>query len=71
MTRKLKDITEALGGTSFSKSHVSELDEEVCAWRHCSVDKQYPYLIACARYEKVHIHNRVVSQGVLMVFERK
>jgi len=70
-TRKVKDITERLCGTSFSKSHVSELtkslDEEVAAWRHRPLDKVYPYLIVDARYEKVRRNNRVISQGVLLV----
>ena len=70
-TRKVKEITEKLCGISFSKSHVSELtkslDEEICAWRHRPLDKGYPYLIACARYEKVRRHNRVISRGVLLI----
>ena len=70
-TRKVKDITERLCGTSFSKSHVSELmknlDEEICAWRHRPLDKEYPYLIVDARYEKVRRNNRVISQGVLLI----
>ena len=70
-TRKVKDITERLCGTSFSKSHVSglmkSLDEEICSWRHRPLEKGYPYLIVDARYEKVRRNNRVISQGVLLI----
>lgn len=57
-TRKVKDITEALCGTSFSKSLVSSLagslDAEIQAWRERRLEaKAYPYLFVDARYEKV------------------
>ncbi|CAA9387246.1 MAG: Mobile element protein [uncultured Rubrobacteraceae bacterium] len=71
-TRKVKDITEALCGTSFSKSTVSSLagslDAELGAWRDRRLEaKAYPYLFVDARYEKVRVDSRVVSQGVLVV----
>jgi transposase-like protein len=71
-TRKVKDITEALCGMSFSKSLVSSLastlDAELRAWRSRSLgEKAYPYLFVDARYEKARIDGRVVSQGVLIV----
>ena len=71
-TRKVKDITEALCGTSFSKSTVSYLaaglDTELAAWRARPLEaKAYPYLFVDARYEKVRRGHRVVSQGVLVV----
>ncbi|MCA1728923.1 MAG: IS256 family transposase [Actinobacteria bacterium] len=71
-TRKVKDITEELCGTSFSKSLVSSLasrlDSELRAWRSRPLAaKAYPYLFVDARYEKVRVDGRVVSQGVLMV----
>jgi transposase-like protein len=71
-TRKVKDITEALCGTSFSKSLVSSLagslDAEFSAWRCRPLTaKAYPYLFVDARYEKVRVDRRVVSQGVLLV----
>ncbi len=71
-TRKVKDITEALCGTSFSKSLVSSLagrlDAELEAWRSRPLEaKAYPYLFVDARYEKVRVGGRVVSQGVLVV----
>jgi putative transposase len=71
-TRKVKDITEALCGTSFSKSLVSSLasslDSELEAWRERRLEREaYPYLFVDARYEKVRVGHRIVSQGVLIV----
>lgn len=71
-TRKVKDITEELCGTSFSqKSTVSHLaaglDAELAAWRERPLEgAAYPYLFVDARYEKVRRGHRVVSQGVLV-----
>jgi putative transposase len=71
-TRKVKDITEELCGTSFSKSLVSSLagrlDIELSAWRSRGLEAAaYPYLFVDARYEKVRVGSRIVSQGVLVV----
>ena len=71
-TRKVKDITEELCGTSFSKSLISslagQLDVELEAWRTRPLKAaSYPYLFVDARYEKVRVNHRVVSQGVLIV----
>jgi putative transposase len=71
-TRKVKDVTEELCGTSFSKSLVSQLatrlDAELEAWRSRPLEAEgYPYLFVDARYEKVRVDARVVSQGVLIV----
>ena len=71
-TRKVKDVTEALCGTRFSKSTVSELvtslDGDLAAWRARRLDDvAYPYLVVDARYEHVRIDGQVVSQGVLVV----
>jgi putative transposase len=71
-TRKVKDITEELCGTSFSKSLVSSLagslDVELRAWRERRLEgTAYPYLFVDARYEKVRVGHRIVSQGVLVV----
>jgi transposase-like protein len=70
-TRKVKDITEELCGTSFSKSLVSSLagrlDAELAVWRDRPLEAEgYPYLFVDARYEKVRVDGRVVSQGVLV-----
>ena len=71
-TRKVKEVTEELCGTSFSKSMVSSLasslDSELQAWRMRRLEaKAYPYLFVDARYEKARVDGRVVSQGVLIV----
>jgi putative transposase len=71
-TRKVAEVTEALCGTSFSKSLVSSLagrlDAELEAWRSRPLEAEsYPYVFVDARYEKVRVGHRVVSQGVLVV----
>ena len=71
-TRKVKEITEELCGISFSKSLISELagrlDSELGAWRNRRLEAEaYPYVFVDARYEKVRMDHRVVSQGVLIV----
>jgi putative transposase len=71
-TRKVAEVTEALCGTSFSKSLVSQLagrlDSELEAWRSRPLEAEsYPYVFVDARYEKVRVGHRVVSQGVLVV----
>jgi putative transposase len=71
-TRKVKDVTEELCGISFSKSLVSSLagrlDAELQAWRSRPLEAEaYPYLFVDARYEKVRVGHRIVSQGVLIV----
>ena len=68
-TRKVTEVTEALCGTSFSKSLVSQLagrlDAELEAWRSRPLEAEsYPYVFVDARYEKVRVGHRVVSQGV-------
>ncbi len=72
-TRKVKDITEELCGTSFSKSLISrlagELDSELERWRNRPLhEKAYPYLFVDARYEKARVDHRIVSEGVLIVY---
>jgi putative transposase len=71
-TRKVKEITEELCGTSFSKSLVSSLagslDSELEAWRMRRLEAaSYPYVFVDARYEKVRVDHKVVNQGVLVV----
>ncbi len=71
-TRKVAEVTEALCGTSFSRSLVSSLagrlDAELEAWRDRKLEAAaYPYLFVDARYEKVRVDRRVVNQGVLVV----
>jgi transposase-like protein len=70
-TRKVSAITEALCGTSFSKSQVSalasRLDADLAAWRERPLPTAYPYLGVDARYEHVRVDGRVVTLGVLVV----
>lgn len=70
-TRKVAEVTEALCGTSFSKSQVSslsqELDAEISHWRRRPLIGEYPYIIVDCLYEKVRINHGVVSQGILIV----
>ena len=62
-TRKVAEITEALCGTTFSKSQVSELasglDADLEAWRERPLTAGgYPYLFVDARYEHVRAKGR-------------
>jgi len=71
-TRKVKEVTEELCGTSFSKSLVSSLagslDSELEAWRNRRLEaRAYPYVFVDARYEKVRVDHKVVNQGDLVV----
>jgi putative transposase len=71
-TRKVREVTEELCGTSFSKSTVSRLaaalDSELEEWRQRPLEAEsYPYLFVDARYEKVRVGSRIVSEGVLVV----
>lgn len=71
-TRKVRQITEALCGTSFSKRLVSELggqlDTELDLWRNrVLTEMTYPYLSVDARYEHIRRDGRVVTQGVRIV----
>jgi transposase-like protein len=68
----VREITEALCGTSFSKSLVSELagqlDDELDTWRTRPLTEMvYPYISVDARYEHVRQGGQIVSQGVLIV----
>ena len=59
-TRKVKEVTEELCGTAFSKSFVSQLagslDSELEAWRNRRLEaKVYPYLFVDARYDNVRV----------------
>ena len=70
-TRKVKDVTEAFFGFPVSAQTVSDLnvrlEAELEAWRSRKLDEAYPYLIVDARYEKVRVEHKVVSQAVLIV----
>ena len=69
-TRKVSEITETLCGTSFSKSTVSalcqELDPIVEAFRCRPLERHYPFVVVDAIYMKARNENRVKSRGFLI-----
>ena len=69
-TRKVKAVTEALCGHSFSASSIStinkSLDDGLKAFAERRLNENYPYLILDARYEKVREAGVIVSQAVLV-----
>lgn len=70
-TRKVSEITEALCGTSFSKSTVSRLaanlDGRVNAFLSRRIDDAYPFLVVDALFTKSRCDDRVMSKAVLIV----
>ncbi len=70
-TRKVKKITDELCGLEISRSQVSSLaqglDEDIRIWRNRPLEKEFPYLVVDARYEKVRRGGHVIPQGVLLV----
>jgi transposase-like protein len=70
-TRRVKNITETLCGTSISKSTVShlvkEIDTNISRWRNRELAQNYPYLVIDARYEDIRNEGIVMSQAVLVV----
>lgn len=68
-TRKVKAITEELCGEQFSASTISrinrKLDHELQQFARRRLEKEYPYLILDARYEKVREEGVVRQQAVL------
>ena len=70
-TRKVREVTEVLCGTDFSKSQVSkltqDLDSELRLWRERPLEGSYPYVIMDGHFEHVRQDHRVFSQGVLIV----
>jgi putative transposase len=69
-TRKVKAVTEALCGHSFSASAISainkSLDEALRAFAERRLTEAFPYLILDARYEKVRQAGIILSQAVLV-----
>jgi putative transposase len=70
-TRKVQDVLETMCGGEISAATVSrvaaELDEKLSGFRTRRLDAtEYPYLMIDARYEKVRVDGRVVSQAVLV-----
>lgn len=71
-TRNVRDVLEAMCEGEISSATVSrvaqELDEKTSAFRSRRLDvTEWPYLQVDARYEKVRVDGRVVSQAVLVV----
>jgi putative transposase len=69
-TRKVKAITEALCGHSFSASAISainqRLDASLAQFAGRPLAEAFPYLILDARYERVREAGVIVSQAVLI-----
>jgi len=71
-TRNVQNVLETMCGSEISSMTVSriasELDEQLDSFRSRRLDGQpYPYIQIDARYEKVRVDGRVVSQAVLTV----
>lgn len=72
-TRKVQQVLETMcEGVEISAMTVSriasEIDEKLTAFRNRRLDEHtYPYLQVDARYEKVRVEGKVVSQAVLVV----
>ena len=68
--RKVKEVTEALCGSSFSRSTVSrlatELDAKVSSLIQRRLDGSYPFLILDAMFLKVREGSRVISRAALI-----
>jgi len=69
-TRKVKAVTEALCGHSFSASAIStinkSLDEALHAFAERRLSEPFPYLILDARYERVREAGVILSHAVLI-----
>ncbi len=70
-TRRVQDVLDEMCGMEISAATVSrvaaELDEKLAAFRTRRLDlTEYRYLLIDARYEKVRVEGRVVSQAVLV-----
>jgi putative transposase len=69
-TRKVKAVTEALCGHSFSASAISAvnktLDEALRRFAERRLSEPFPYLILDARYEKVREAGVIAGQAVLI-----
>jgi putative transposase len=70
-TRNVREVLEAMCDGEISSTTVSrvaqELDEKLMTFRHRRLDAaEYPYMHIDARYEKVRVEGRVVSQAVLV-----
>lgn len=70
-TRNVRQVLEAMCDGEISSTTVSqvaqELDEKLATFRSRRLTGEYPYLMVDARYEKVRVEGKVVSQAVLVV----
>lgn len=71
-TRKTRKILKQMGMEDFDKSSVSrltkKLDEELQPWLQRDLsNKDYPFLMIDARYEKIREHGQVVSNAVYVI----
>jgi putative transposase len=71
-TRNVREVLESMCGGEVSAMTVSrvaaELDEKLASFRSRRLDHTvWPYLMLDARYEKVRVEGKVVSQAVLVV----
>jgi transposase-like protein len=71
-TRKVREVLEAMCGGEISAMTVSrvagEVDEKLSVFRSRRLEEsEYPYLKVDARYEKVRVDGKVISQAVLVV----
>jgi transposase-like protein len=71
-TRRVGKVLEEMAGFEVSAATVSramaELDEEIARFRSRPLSAhEYPFIVVDARYEKVRVNGRVVSQAVLVV----
>lgn len=72
-TRKVQDVLETMCGDGVELSAMTvsrvaaEIDEKLKAFRERRLDgSAYPYLKVDARYEKVRVEGKVISQAVLV-----
>lgn len=70
-TRKISYLVKEVLGIHISRSLISEtvkrLDGEIQEWQQRPLEKQYPYLVVDARYEKVRQDNRVSNMAVFII----
>jgi transposase-like protein len=70
-TRKVNSIVQELCGFEISRSQVSslagKLDKKLTSWRERKINKEYPYLVVDARYERIRGVNGVISKAVMIV----
>ena len=71
-TRKVSTVMEALCGTSYSKSMVSEvckeLDQGIEAFKSRPLKDPYPFLMVDATYFKVRENHRIVSKALFVAY---